>query len=572
MPHVLIVGAGPSGLVALKEMLAQGLEATVLEAAPSFGGVFRRSNSAVYDELYLTTSNYFMAFSDFAPLEGAIRYSSKRAYQDYLDAYVARFDLARHIRFETQVVRATFDAQARRWRVRVVDAEGERELEADTLIVATGSQQEPYRPTFEGFTGEVLHAAEYRGAEAFAGRRVLIVGVGESASDIAAEVAEVAAETVVWSRRPFILAPRFPVASMDEGYDEHAILGERPETLAKVNDLLELLSTSRMANHLSMVGFSLVRILLFEVIRRAPWVSQVAKRAVRWNDVAIRRNFWMQDQSVVVAKTMRLPIAATAGKLAMIIARRMRCEGERVSFDEVMLDERAPGGGARFDAIIACTGYQTHVPWLDAAISLNPRDWFRHAFPPEYDGKLVFLGWARPHQGGLPGCAELLARYTATLASGAARLPDDLAARIAAEAAAERAYYRGSPHVDTLVDYPAFMDAMAELVGCRPRVPNPLRSPRRFAQFCIYPNWPCWYRKDGVGRDPAALDEALRSADFAVGPAIPLVLLHALLFALSAPIFAVDRLLAPITRPRGARLRPGWRWRQPKVTLLHGNG
>jgi dimethylaniline monooxygenase (N-oxide forming) len=268
---------------------------------------------------------------------------------------------------------------------------------------------------------------------------------------------------------------------------------------------------------------------------------------------------------------MRLPVAATAGKLAMVIARAMSCEGSRVSFDEILLDDRSPGTGDSFDVIVACTGYQTVLPWLEAPVELNPRSWFRHCFPPEYEGQLAFLGWARPHQGGIPACAEMLARYIAQLASGQARLPEELPARIAAEAQAERDFYRGSPHVDTLVDYPAFMTAMAELVGCRPRAPNPLREPLRFAQYWIYPNWPCWYRKDGVGRDPAALDRALASVDFALGPAVPLVVLHVLLLALGAPIQALDRVLSPLGRPRGARLRRGWKLRQPKVTLLHGN-
>ncbi|MCA9699386.1 MAG: NAD(P)/FAD-dependent oxidoreductase, partial [Myxococcales bacterium] len=286
---VLIVGAGPSGLVALKEMLAQGLEATVLEKAPGFGGVFRDPNDAVYDDLYLTTSNVFMAFSDFPVLESGLRYSSKRAYAEYLRAYVEHFDLARHVRFETQVVRAHFDRELRRWQVDVVDGEGQHRLEVDQLIVATGSQHEPAIPTFEGWTGPVVHGSAYRGPQDFAGKRVLVVGVGESASDIAAEIAEVAAETVVWSRRPVIVAPRFPVAAMDPAYDEQEILRERPETLARLNDFLEILTITPMANRLSMMAYAVPRILIFAAIRHVPAVSAAAKRTERWNSVAIDR-------------------------------------------------------------------------------------------------------------------------------------------------------------------------------------------------------------------------------------------------------------------------------------------
>lgn len=175
----------------------------------------------------------------------------------------------------------------------------------------------------------------------------------------------------------------------------------------------------------------------------------------------------------------------------------------------------------------------------------------------------------RRDQGGLPSAAELLARYVARLATDQAELPSNLPARIAEEARTERGFYRGSPHVDTLVDYPAFMDSVAEPVGCRPRAPNPLSDLKRFLQYSVYPNWACWYRKDGVGRDPKALDTALASVDTAVGPMVPLVGLHFLLWALSAPVHAADHLLGG---GRGKPLGPGWMLRRPKRTLLHRAG
>jgi hypothetical protein len=97
-------------------------------------------------------------------------------------------------------------------------------------------------------------------------------------------------------------------------------------------------------------------------------------------------------------------------------------------------------------------------------------------------------------------------------------------------------------------------------------VPNPLREPKRFLQYWVYPNWPCWYRKDGVGRDPRALDKALASVDIDVGAMVPLVGLHFLLWALSAPVHAIDRLAGG---GRGVRLGAGWMVRRPKRTLLH---
>jgi len=88
---VLIIGAGPSGLVTLKEMLGAGHDAFILEQSSSFGGVFSLDNDKTYESLYLTSSNFFMAFSDFPPLESQIKYSSKKEYGKYLEAYVKHF-------------------------------------------------------------------------------------------------------------------------------------------------------------------------------------------------------------------------------------------------------------------------------------------------------------------------------------------------------------------------------------------------------------------------------------------------------------------------------------------------
>ena len=80
-PHhlmkVLVIGAGPSGLAATKECLVQGFDVDCVEAVSYIGGVFGKDKSACYDDLYLTTSNVYMAFSDFPCKDPNLRYSRK---------------------------------------------------------------------------------------------------------------------------------------------------------------------------------------------------------------------------------------------------------------------------------------------------------------------------------------------------------------------------------------------------------------------------------------------------------------------------------------------------------------
>jgi dimethylaniline monooxygenase (N-oxide forming) len=79
---VLIIGAGPSGLVALKELTEAGIDAKVVEKGNQIGGAFRDEVS--YDHMYLTITNHFMAFSDFPP-EGPLKYESRENYLNYLE-------------------------------------------------------------------------------------------------------------------------------------------------------------------------------------------------------------------------------------------------------------------------------------------------------------------------------------------------------------------------------------------------------------------------------------------------------------------------------------------------------
>src|SRR5262249_38421983 len=98
-------------------------------------------------------------------------------------------------------------------------------LLADALIVATGSNHIPRRIELSGFTGRVMHSSEYRSPEELAGKRVLIVGAGESAFDISADVAGVAAETTLWARSTMAPAPRFPsMIALDPAHDELEVM------------------------------------------------------------------------------------------------------------------------------------------------------------------------------------------------------------------------------------------------------------------------------------------------------------------------------------------------------------
>ncbi len=201
---VVVVGAGPCGLAAVKELREAGHDVVALEKSGGIGGVFSRTHDTQYENLYLTISNMFMAFSDFPPQPLRVKYSSKEEYGRYLEAYADAFGLREHVRLSTEVVAARLVTG--RWQIttrRVGDESGAtQQLDAGMLIVATGSNHVPRRIALPGFTGEVTHSSEFRSPTQLAGKRVLVVGSGESAFDLSADLCGHAEAVTVWARSP----------------------------------------------------------------------------------------------------------------------------------------------------------------------------------------------------------------------------------------------------------------------------------------------------------------------------------------------------------------------------------
>lgn len=212
-----------------------------------------------------------MAFSDFSPREPTIRYSSAAEDAAYLQDYASHFHLHEHIRLNTLVQRAALVQD--RWVLTVASPDGsETQLLADVLVVAAGAHQIPQKAHLEGFTGETLHSRQYRSANDYSGNRVLIVGTGESASDVAADVAETALQTTVWGRSPLLEAPRLPFQMvLDPHYDEMCRMADPKEPRGtRVADFLEMATTSRMANAVPLWFYAFLRHLLAFFGRFAP--------------------------------------------------------------------------------------------------------------------------------------------------------------------------------------------------------------------------------------------------------------------------------------------------------------
>ncbi|NGP05900.1 NAD(P)/FAD-dependent oxidoreductase [Rhodococcus sp. 14C212] len=198
----LVIGGGQSGLAAARALSRQGLDTAILEAGDEPVGSWPR----YYDSLVLFSPGRYSSLPGMAFPGGEDRYPRRDEVIDYLRRYADTVDadILTHQRVDTVEYDGTgFTAHTA----------GGDTFTAPRLVAATGSFDSPYVPRLPGldtFTGTVLHASEYREPTAFAGQHVIVVGAGNSAVQIAVELAE-HAEVTLASRNPPKYLPQEPL-------------------------------------------------------------------------------------------------------------------------------------------------------------------------------------------------------------------------------------------------------------------------------------------------------------------------------------------------------------------------
>ncbi|MGW1027410.1 flavin-containing monooxygenase [Streptomyces sp. NPDC002577] len=195
VPHhedrpVYVIGGGPGGLAAAAALRARGVRAVVLERADHVGASWRRH----YDRLHLHTTRRLSALPGLAMPRSFGRWVSRDNVVRYLDKYAEYHGLEIVTGVEVSRVERSPDGSG--W---LLHATGGRELTGSAVVVATGHNHTPHVPDWPGrdsYTGELLHASDYRNAGPYAGRDVLVVGVGNTGAEIAVDLVEGGASRV----------------------------------------------------------------------------------------------------------------------------------------------------------------------------------------------------------------------------------------------------------------------------------------------------------------------------------------------------------------------------------------
>lgn len=221
--RLAVIGAGYCGMGAARALLAAGVDVQLLESDTDVGGNWRHG---VYDSTHIISSRDSTAYAEFPMPRSYPDFPSREQMLAYLTSYAEAFDLRRHTRFGTTVTRVAAlspDGLAG-WQVTTTEPDGATRVERfDGVVVANGHHWKTRQPSYEGsFDGTQLFAKDYRNLDDV-GQRVLVVGGGNSACDIAVEVGNDPRRSALLSvRRGYWLLPKtllgVPVSELDRGW------------------------------------------------------------------------------------------------------------------------------------------------------------------------------------------------------------------------------------------------------------------------------------------------------------------------------------------------------------------
>lgn len=385
--QVCIVGAGSSGITAARALQAQGVAFDCFESGSGIGGNWRFENdnemSSAYESLHINTSRQMMEYAEYPMPASLPDYPDHRQIAQYFDDYVDHFGLRELITFRTEVTRIqpVSDGYAVTFRSRD-GGEPETRTYRD-VVVANGHHWDPRwpEPSFPGaetFPGEQVHAHHYRNAQPMVGKRVLVLGIGNSACDIAVECSRVAGSTDLAMRRGAHILPKY-MFGMPTDHLTDSPLARGPVVIQRLAmSALLRLSQGKVTDY----GLPKPD---HAVLHAHPTVSQDLLNRLGHGDITVRPNI-------------------------------ERFEESKVFFTD--------GTSGEYDVVVYCTGYKVSFPFLDDAVVRaedNHVDLYRRVVHPDHPG-LYFVGLIQP-LGAIMPLAEAQARWVADLVTGRAALP-----------------------------------------------------------------------------------------------------------------------------------------------------
>lgn len=382
--QIALIGAGPSGLAAARNLQRAGLAFQGFEAHTDVGGLWNIDNprSTVYESAHLISSKHTTEFTEFPMRPEVADYPSHRDMRQYFFDFAEHFGLRPHYRFGARVLRVepVGEGAAPLWRITWTEHGGpEQSAEFKGVVIANGTLAEPNMPRFEGtFEGELLHTSAYKSADLFKGKRVLVVGAGNSGCDIAVDAVHYARSVDLSVRRGYYFVPKY-------------VFGKPADTLGGKRPL-------------------------------PPWLKQKIDSVVlKWftGDPARfglpKPDYKMYESHPVVNSLVLHHLGHGDIHVKADIA---RFDGHTVHFKD--------GSAQDYDLVLCATGYKLHYPFIDHALlnweGMAPR-LYLNILSPRFDNLAVMgmieasgIGWQGRYEQ-----AELAARFFKAQAEGSPR-------------------------------------------------------------------------------------------------------------------------------------------------------
>lgn len=379
--RIAVIGAGAGGLSIARHLIEQEHDVTVFEKGSHVGGLWVYGNdnglSVAYQSLHINSEPKVTSYRGFPFPEGTSVVPSHREVAAYLNAFADEYGVRERIRFNSTVDRVgPIDGMPDHgWIVGLTDGSVDN---FDSVVVASGHQGVPSHPSFTAeFTGEYLHSNSYVDPLPFVGKRVMVVGVGNSGLDIAADIAPLADQTYVAARSPVLIMPRmmFGVPT--------------PRILGKIN-----------------------RPFL-------PWVVQ--RQVMR---LVSRMYHGRMEQWGLRTPSVRTHPASNPTFMAHVAYGKIICgpgvrkiEGQTITLEN--------GVGVEVDTLIAATGYDIDLPFLADGVSpVNGHriDTYKRVVHPSWPG-LYFVGFFNVSGGANIAMMDVQSEWVAALESRLTSLP-----------------------------------------------------------------------------------------------------------------------------------------------------
>ncbi|XP_045308908.1 putative dimethylaniline monooxygenase [N-oxide-forming] 6 isoform X1 [Leopardus geoffroyi] len=493
--RVAIVGAGVSGLASIRCCLEEGLEPTCFERSNDIGGLWKfldhaeEGRASIYQSVFTNSSKEMMCFPDFPYPDDYPNYMHHSKLQEYIKTFAQKKNLLRYIQFETlvsSIKKCPSFLVTGQWEV-VSEKDGKQESTIfDAIMICSGHHVYPNLPTdsFPGlhqFQGHYLHSRDYKDPDAFKGKKVLVIGLGNSGSDIAVELSRLATQVVISTRSGSWVMSRV----WDNGYP------------------WDMVYVTRFASFLRNALPSFVSDWLY-VKKMNTWFKHENFGLMPLNG-SLRKEPVFNDE---------LPSRILCGTVSIKPNVKEFTETSAVFEDGTVFEA--------IDSIIFATGYDYAYPFLDDSIIKsrnNEVTLFKGIFPPLMEKPtLAVIGLVQSLGAAIP-TADLQARWAAKVFANSCTLPttNEMMDDIDEKMGKKLKWFGQSQTLQT--DYITYMDELGSFIGAKPNIPWLfLTDPQLALEVYFGPCSPYQFRLMGPGKWDGARNAILTQWDRTVKP------------------------------------------------------